>query len=167
MNHLESLAREWLEWNGHIVRVNIMVGKRPAGGHEMEVDVVAYDPEGEAIKHYELSLDAQSWDKRRQRFEKKFQAARRYMFEEIFPFLSTDTPIHQFAVLPNDGQKEIAGGQVISVDDFVAAIAREVMAEKKASKAAIHEQYPLLRQTQFLLCGYNRTPDLTLKPDGT
>ncbi|MGL4207118.1 MAG: hypothetical protein ACRCRW_13490 [Aeromonadaceae bacterium] len=165
MNHLESLAREWLEWNGHIVRTNIMVGKRAAGGHEMEVDVVAYDPKDGIIKHYELSLDAQSWDKRRPRFEKKFQSARRYMFDEIFPFLPADTQIQQFAVLPSDGQKEIAGGQVISVDDFVAAIAREVMAVKKASRAAIHEQYPLLRQTQFLLCGYHKAPDFTSKHD--
>ncbi|MGY3807650.1 hypothetical protein ACWNG8_11250 [Aeromonas veronii] len=165
MNHLESLAREWLEWNGHIVRANVMVGKRPAGGYEMEVDVVAYDPKGGSIKHYELSLDAQSWDKRRLRFEKKFQAARRYMFDEIFPFLPTDTPIHQFAVLPNNGQKEISGGQVISVDDFVGMIARDVMTQKKAALAAIHEQFPLLRQTQFLLCGYHKVPDLTPKPD--
>ncbi|HDO1316300.1 hypothetical protein [Aeromonas veronii] len=165
MNHLESLAREWLEWNGNLVRANIMVGKRPAGGHEMEVDVVAYDPKAGVIKHYELSLDAQSWEKRRIRFEKKFHAARRYMFDEIFPFLPEGTPIQQFAVLPNNGQAEIAGGKVISVDDFVGIIAREVMAERKASRAAIHEQYPLLRQTQFLLCGYNKAPDLTIKPE--
>ncbi|WP_421233296.1 hypothetical protein [Aeromonas jandaei] len=85
------------------------------------------------------------------------------MFDEIFPFLPTDTPIHQFAVLPNNGKKEISGGQVISVDDFVGMIAREVMTQKKASQAAIHEQFPLLRQTQFLLCGYHKAPDLITK----
>jgi hypothetical protein len=158
MNHLEALAREWLEWTGHVVRANVRVGKRLAGGHDMEVDVVAYSPADGIIRHYELSLDAHTWEKRGRRFEKKFRLARLYMFSELFPFLPESTPIEQYAVLPSRNDTGLAGVRVICVDDFTALIAQDVVREGIAARAAISEQYPLLRHTQFLLCGYKKKP---------
>ncbi|WP_186149175.1 hypothetical protein [Burkholderia gladioli] len=160
MNHLEALAKEWLDWTGHIVRANVRVGKRLAGGHDMEVDVVGYSPNDGIIRHYELSLDAHTWEKRELRFEKKFRLARLYMFSELFPFLSESTPIEQYAVLPSSNAAGLAGAHVVCVDDFMALIARDVMAEGMAARAAISEQYPLLRHTQLLLCGYRKKPNV-------
>lgn len=82
------------------------------------------------------------------------------MFSELFPFLSESTPIEQYAVLPSSNAVGLAGAHVVCVDDFIALIARDVMAEGMAVRAAISEQYPLLRHTQLLLCGYRKKPNI-------
>ncbi|WP_205169159.1 hypothetical protein [Burkholderia sp. LMG 13014] len=133
----------------------------------MEVDVVAYAPlEGE-IRHYELSLDSHTWDKRLHRFEKKFRLARQYMFSELFPFLPPHTPINHFAVLPANRLDGLAGAEVISVDDFTSRVAHDAVQEGLAARAAISEQYPLLRHTQFLLCGYRKRPVINPQDTGS
>jgi Holliday junction resolvase-like predicted endonuclease len=43
-NFLEELVAEWLEYKGYIVKRNERVGRRAAGGHEGELDVVAFNP---------------------------------------------------------------------------------------------------------------------------
>ena len=43
-NFLEELTAEWYEFNGYFVRRNVNVGKRPEGGYECELDVVAFHP---------------------------------------------------------------------------------------------------------------------------
>jgi hypothetical protein len=79
MTHLEELIAEYYEWRGYVVKCNALVGKRAKGGWEMELDVVAYDPETPTILHIEPSLDGQSWETREGRFVKKFEAGRKYI----------------------------------------------------------------------------------------
>jgi hypothetical protein len=55
------------------------VEKLAHGGWEMELDVVAFNPQINQILHIEPSLDANSWDKREARFTKKFEAGRKYI----------------------------------------------------------------------------------------
>ena len=44
MNFLEQLVAEWYEFNGYFVRRNVKVGPRAKGGHDGELDVVAFHP---------------------------------------------------------------------------------------------------------------------------
>jgi len=39
MNYLEQLVAEWYEFNGYVVRRDVLVGRRPRGGYERELDV--------------------------------------------------------------------------------------------------------------------------------
>jgi hypothetical protein len=47
-NHLEDLVAEWYQFQGFFVRRNIQVGKRLRGGYECELDIVAFQPRGNA-----------------------------------------------------------------------------------------------------------------------
>jgi hypothetical protein len=78
-NHLEQLVAEWYEYQGYFIRRNIKVGRRSKGGYEGELDIVAFHPERQHLVHIETSLDAKSWEKREERFSKKFEAGRRYI----------------------------------------------------------------------------------------
>lgn len=55
-NYLEQLVAEWYEYQGYFVRRNILVGKRDKGGHECELDVVAFNPETQHLVHVEPSM---------------------------------------------------------------------------------------------------------------
>ena len=74
-NFLEELAAEWYEYKGYFIRRNVLVGKRPAGGHECELDVVGFHPETRHLVHIEASMDAAKWEERERRFQKKFGAS--------------------------------------------------------------------------------------------
>lgn len=87
MSHLEELLVEYYEWLGHVVKCNVQVGKLSHGGYEMELDVVAYEPQANQLLHIEPSLDADSWEKREKRFVKKFQAGLKYIRPALFPWL--------------------------------------------------------------------------------
>ncbi len=78
-NYLEQLAAEWHEFRGYVVRRNVRVGKRAAGGHESELDVVAFNPKTRHLVHIEPSMDAQGWPDREKRLRKKFKAGRKYI----------------------------------------------------------------------------------------
>ena len=64
MNHLEQLIAEWFEFRGYFVRRNVKVGKLPHGGHEGELDIVAYHPIDNHLIQIEPSSDAHTWVKR-------------------------------------------------------------------------------------------------------
>jgi|SRR5450755_1587804 hypothetical protein len=98
MSPLENLIAEYLELQGFLVRTNQKVGRRAGGGWEMELDVVGYDPKSRTVVHYEPSIDGFSWAKREARYLKKFNAARNYIFTEIFPWLPPTTPLSHIAV---------------------------------------------------------------------
>ena len=51
-NHLESLVAEWYEFRGYFVRRNVPVGKRPKGGYDCELDIVAFHPEQKSFGSY-------------------------------------------------------------------------------------------------------------------
>jgi hypothetical protein len=158
-SHLETLIHEYLEWQGFLVRRNVKVGRRKKGGWEMELDLIGYDPKAPRLVHYEPSLDALSWERREIRFQKKFSAAKKYLFSAVFPWLPPDLRLEQFAVLPNTSKKwpMIGGGAVIGVDRFVAEIRAKVIARGVMSRDAIPEGYPLLRTLQLSHVGFFRT----------
>jgi hypothetical protein len=156
MSHLENLLIEYYGWRGCVVRHNQKVGLRERGGWEMELDVIAYDVKEKKIFHLEPSLDAFSWAKREARFTKKFEAGRKYIPLDVFPWVPPDVKIEQVAILISAGstRRSLAGAEVVTVDEMVARIREDVRARGIASRAAISEQYPLLRMIQFVVSGY-------------
>jgi hypothetical protein len=157
-SHLETLIHEYLEWQGYLVRRNVKVGRRAKGGWEMELDLIGYNPVTLHLVHYEPSLDALSWEKRERRFRKKFAAAEKYLFSEIFPWLPANSKLDQYAVLPNASKEwaTIGGGRVLTVDKLVADIRAKVVACGAMARNAIPEGYPLLRTIQLTHVGYFR-----------
>jgi hypothetical protein len=158
MTHLETLIVEYLEWQGYLIKRNTKVGRLAHGGWEMELDVVGYNPQTGALVHYEPSIDALSWTKREERYKKKFAAGRKYIRKELFPWLPTFVKLEQIAVFVShpDGRDTIAGRKVISVDELMAEIKRQVKSKGPMNRSAIPEQYPLLRTIQLSHVGYHR-----------
>jgi hypothetical protein len=157
-SHLESLIYEYLEWRGYVVRRNLKIGRRARGGWEMEIDLVGYHPSTRDLVHYEPSLDAHSWETREVRFRKKFESARKYLFSEVFPWLDLKTPLRQIAIVTSRraDKTQLGGGEVLSVDEFMAEVRRSVIAAGPLGKNAISETYPLLRTLQLSHVGFNR-----------
>ena len=155
MNHLEQLISEWLQFKGYFVRTNIKVGPLKHGGHAGELDVVAYNPKTNRILHVEPSLDSHDWATRETRFKKKFAAGRKHIFLEVFPSLSRDTEIDQWAVVlsSNSAHKTLGGGTVYTVSRIYELIAKDLenKAEAEGWSKAIPEQYMLLRTVQHTL----------------
>jgi hypothetical protein len=158
MSHLESLIAEYLEWQGYLIRRNLKVGRRAKGGWEMELDVVGYHPKLNKITHYEPSIDALGWRAREARYEKKFQKAQQYMFTEVFPWLDESTEVEHIAVFYDHpkGRDTIAGGKLISIDELVAEIRKQVTKCGPMISNAIPQQFPLLRTIQMSHVGYSR-----------
>ena len=149
-NHLESLVAEWYEFRGYFVRRNVQVGKRPKGGYECELDVVAFHPEQRSLVQIEPSLDANNWEKREDRYLKKFKAGRKYI-PELFPGMAIPEHIDQIALFVYGGSKSrerIAKGRVVFIRDFMEEI-RAGIRDRKVARAAIPERFPLLRTLQF------------------
>lgn len=149
-NHLESLVAEWYEFRGYFVRRNVQVGKRPKGGYDCELDIVAFHPEQRSLVHLEPSLDSDSWVKREVRYKKKFEAGRRHI-PGLFPGIPIPKHIEQIALFVYGGgedRKQVAGGRVLFVRDFMAEVHAGI-AHRKVNNAAIPEEFPLLRTLQF------------------
>ena len=158
MNHLEKLIRQYYEWQGYLVRGNVKVGRREQGGWAGELDIVAYHPETKRLLHIEPSLDAHTWAKREVRFKKKFAAGRRHIYRDVFPWLDKKTPIEQIAILNTSGTGKLAGGRVVTVDEFMQEMKTEIAKLGKMAKNAIPEEYDLLRTIQMAICGLSRSP---------
>lgn len=158
MSHLESLIAEYLEWQGFLIRRNTKVGRLAHGGWEMELDVVGFHPQNHELVHYEPSIDALSWEKRETRYRKKFEAGRKYILNDLFSWLPSDTHIQQFAILPShpSGRDTLAGGTLRSIDELTAEIREKVIECGAMVRNAIPEQYPLLRTIQMTHSGYNK-----------
>jgi hypothetical protein len=150
MNHLEQLVSEWHEYRGYFVRRNVQVGPLPKGGYECELDVVAFHPGNNHLVHIEPSMDAHSWAKREERYSKKFDAGRRHI-PSLFQGISLPNEVEQIALLgfaSNANIKTLAGGRVMTASELFAEIVSD-LSNKKVAKAAVPEQYPLLRTLQF------------------
>nr|WP_315249030.1 hypothetical protein [uncultured Duganella sp.] len=158
MSHLESLIVEFYDWRGYLVKRNVKVGKRSAGGWEMELDVVAYHPHTRHLIHIEASLDAHSWDRREQRYVKKFHSGEKFILTDVFTWLEKDTPIERLAIFPSvpPFRKNFAGANAVSIDAFMADLQAAIIRQGLVSRCAIPEQYPLLRTLQLALNGYLR-----------
>lgn len=151
MNHLEQFISEWLEFKGYFVRRNVKVGKLSHGGHEGELDIVAFHPESKHLLHVEPSIDAHKWEQRESRFSKKFEAGKKYIISEIFSWLPPSSEIEQWAVLwgSDKNYKTIGGGKVVPIWKLYAFVAKDVVSVEKT--VAIPEGFPLLRTMQFTL----------------
>lgn len=156
MSHLESLIAEYLDWQGYIVKQNIKVGRLSHGGWEGELDIIGYHPPSGSLVHYQPSIDAWSWKRREEGYEKKFRSGKNYIYSEVFPWLSPETPLQQIAVLVSHpkGRDQIAGGVIVSVDELMAEIRGKVVECGIMASNAIPEQYPLLRTIQLTHVGY-------------
>jgi len=161
MAHLEDLIVEYYNWQDYVVKRNIKVGRLVHGGWEMEIDVVAYHPVTQHLIHLEPSLDAHSWVERELRFRKKFEAGKKYIGIEIFPWLGNKIQLEQVAIVSSKTKERVAlaGGRIITIDEFIADVRKEVIAQGKASTKAISEIYPLLRTLQLSHNGYHRVVD--------
>lgn len=151
MNHLEQLASEWYEYRGYFVRRNVFVGARTKGGYECELDVIAYHPGIRHLVQIEASMDAHTWEKREQRFAKKFEAGRKYI-PELFSGIEIPKDIVQIPLLgfgSNKNVKKLAGKTIVTASDLLVEITGE-LSEKRVAKAAVPEQFPLLRTIQFV-----------------
>ena len=148
-NHLESLVAEWYELRGYFIRRNVQVGKLPTGGYEAELDVVGFHPEQRSLVQIEPSLDTVSWATRAERYSKKFKAGRKHI-PGLFPGMAIPKDIDQIALFVFGGGKrrEIAGGRVVFIREFMEKI-REDVRHRKVAGAAIPQGLPLLRTLQF------------------
>ena len=159
MSHLEDLLCEYYQWQDYIIRRNIKVGRLAHGGWEGELDILAYHPGTGELLHLEPSIDAYSWSKREERFEKKFRAGRKY-FRDVFPWLEPKTVLNQVAILVScpKSRTELAGGKVRTIDEIAREIRDKVVEQGKMASRAIPEQFPLLRTIQLVESGYYREP---------
>ena len=158
MYHLETLIRQFYEWQGYLVRGNVNVGRRSRGGWEGELDVVAYHPESKHLIHIEASLDGYPWDKKEVRFKKKFQCGKKYI-DEVFPWLDKpSSKLDQVAIIVRSSRDKVGGARVELVNDFMGRVKKKIEGEGVMIKNAIPEQYGLLRTIQMVVNGYNRSP---------
>jgi hypothetical protein len=149
-NHLEDLVSEWYQFQGYFVRRNVQVGKRPQGGYECELDVVAFHPGLQKLVQIEPSLDADKWDKRELRYSKKFSAGRAHI-PALFEGLTLPAELEQVALFVYGGgakRTTVGGGRVMFIREFMREVLDRVRT-RRVDSAAIPEQYPLLRTLQF------------------
>jgi len=149
-NHLEDLVAEWLQFNGYFVRRNVRVGRRARGGYDCELDVVALHPSERKLVQIETSLDADSWAERETRYARKFLAGRTYI-PTLFHDLNVPAEIDQRALLvfaSTSSRTSVGDGSIWLIRDFMVEI-REKLRMLPVAKAAVPEQFPLLRSLQF------------------
>lgn len=150
-NYLEQLVAEWYEYQGYFVRRNVLVGPRPKGGYECELDVVAFDPRRPHLVHYETSMDALSWEKRDLKYERKFAAGRRYI-PEIFPGIMLPSAVYQRALLyfASKKSRDTVGGQpLVLVSEFLTEVFGTLASQRVATNA-VPEHLPILRTLQVI-----------------
>jgi len=149
MNFLEQLIAEWYSYKGYLVGTNIRFGKMKQGGYEGEMDVIAFDPDTKTLIHIETSFDAESWEKRKLKFQKKFRTAERH-YRSTFKF-NFEKVVKRVIVGFTKSRKTINLGDDIELV-FIPDIIREIneeMSKLNPLKSAIPERYPLLRTIQF------------------
>lgn len=158
-NFLETLVAEWYEFSGYFVRRNVLVGRRPNGGHDCELDVVAYHPGERRLVHIEPSMDTDSWARREERYAKKFAAGRRHI-PQLFAGIDLPDDIKQVALLvygSTANRKTLGGGRIMSMAEFMTEI-RATLAGRAIERAAVPEGFPTLRALQFAAHYWNVAP---------
>ena len=149
-NFLEQLVAEWYEFQGYFVRRNVRVGRRPKGGHDGELDVVAYKPETNHLIHIEPSMDADRWEQREARYRRKFETGKKHI-PELFSGLVLPENIEQVALFVfGSGERHpvVGGGKVVMISEFMERIRKELTG-RSVAKAAVPEQFVILRALQF------------------
>ncbi len=150
-NYLEQLVSEWYEYRGYFVRRNVLVGKRENGGHDCELDVVAFRPETKHLVHIEPSMDAHTWEVREARFTKKFDAGKKHI-PSLFKGVVIPDDIEQIALLAFASKKSretIGGGRIMLIPELLAEVFLRIRTTSLSS-SAIPEQFALLRTLQLV-----------------
>lgn len=150
-NFLEQLLAEWYELQGYFIRKNVLVGKRPQGGYECELDVIAFHPGTKHLVHIEASIDASSWAERERRFNKKFDAGMKYI-PILFEGLDIPSKVEQIAVLifaSKSNRDTLAGGKLLLGNELLQEIFSDLKYRSIYSQT-IPEQFPILRALQFV-----------------
>ncbi|MBE0586317.1 MAG: hypothetical protein IH612_21455, partial [Desulfofustis sp.] len=114
--------------------------------------IVAFNPQTDHLVHIEPSLDADAWIRREERFGKKFELGRKYI-PKLFSGIEMPDHIEQIALFvfgSNANHQHVGGGIVATAAEFYAVIA-EGLGGKRLAKAAVPEQYSLLRTVQHCL----------------
>jgi hypothetical protein len=150
-NFLEQLVAEWYEYRGYFVRRNVLVGKRISGGHDGELDVVAFHPVTRHLVHIEPSMDTDSWAKREERYIKKFALGRTHI-PELFAGLDLTREVEQIAVMGYGSRlasrRVLGGGKVMLLAELMEEIRLDLSAKPYQSRA-VPEQFALLRALQL------------------
>ena len=153
INFLEQLVAEWYEYRGYFIRRNVRVGKRPEGGYECELDVVAFHPETKHLLHVEPSTDAGSWKEREKRYAKKFEAGRKYipgMFAGLLPSSAVPEQIALLVFTSKHRERPLAGGRAVHVAAFLEQIVT-YFGGFSMMKSQVPEQFLVLRTLQFVV----------------
>jgi hypothetical protein len=115
------------------------------------MDVVAYDPIDKILIHVETSMDANSWEQRKQRFRKKFATAEKH-YKSVFGF--DFKKVKKICVVgfakPQSAVDLGDDIQLIVIPELMRQIT-ETIKEKHPLKEAVPEGYPLLRTIQFTM----------------
>ncbi|HKZ40904.1 MAG TPA: hypothetical protein VJ044_08065, partial [Candidatus Hodarchaeales archaeon] len=149
---LEQLVAEWYESQDYFVRRNVRVGPRPKGGHEGELDIVAFNPALGKLVHIETSMDADPWKERESRFRRKFETGEKYI-HSIFKGVSIPEHHEKIAVLglaSRQSHETIGGGKIVLIGDLLHEILTTFKERSWFSKA-IPEGYPILRTLQVVI----------------
>ncbi len=151
MYFLEQLVGEWYALRGFFVRTNILFGRRKQGGYEGEIDVAAFNPKTKELIHLEISMDANSWNQRKERFKKKFKDAERH-YRSVFDFEFKE--IKKIAVVSfARPRQEIDFGdniELLTIPDLIARIKAD-LTKINSTNTMIPEGYPLMRAIQFAI----------------
>jgi hypothetical protein len=157
-NFLEQLAAEWFEFQGYYVRRNVRVAPRANGGHEGELDIVAFNPSTRRLVHVESSMDADSWKQRELRFARKFELGRKYI-PSLFQNLNIPSEPEQIALLvfaSDKNRQTLGGGRIVLIQDFMdpdkEAPRREEDRQRSGLRAVHHPAGPPVR-TPLLALG--------------
>lgn len=150
MNFLEQLTAEYYAYRGWFVRTNVKFGRnaRGRGGHEGEMDVLAFYPESATLLHIETSTDSDSWKEREVRFKRKFETANNH-YRKIFRF--EIKRIEKLAIV-GFNQKQHTDffkiAPIRSIPEFIGQVT-DYVSQFDPQKDAIPENYPLLRAMQY------------------
>jgi len=152
MNFLEQLAAEWYEYSGYFVRTNVRARKRPKGGWDAELDILAFLPSNKKLVHIETSGDADSWSERKNRFLTKKFVFSQTEYEELIG--SSISVIKRIAIAgwTRTTKYDLEWGEgikVLLIPEFLDQITTGLHQHNFMSEA-IPESYPILRTIQMM-----------------
>ncbi len=135
------------------MRTNVRARKRSAGGWDMELDVLAYQPSTQSLFHVETSGDADSWAERKKRFlEKKFVLSKSE-YEEMLDSPIAD--IRRLAIVSWAASTKAdldwgEGVEVLTIPTFLAQIT-STLKDRDFMTESVPEGYPILRTIQMVI----------------
>lgn len=147
MNFLEELVAEWYSYQGYLITTNRKFGRRPNGGYEGEIDVLAWGPRERRLIHIECSTDADRLVGRVRRFQRKFYTASQH-YKEI---LDIDFhSVRQLAIVGFSSTRIDFGDGIVhqTVPELIKEI-HACVSEKDPMSRAVSEKMPLLRALQY------------------